>query len=238
MDKQKFIDYINNELGLDINETAPAYPYVEELYEALLPYEKELKAGTYRLLSSDNYEDCYDDFSNKIADIDAPHWFDITVYRAPQNYKYFVEFSDELSSDVYFAQSILFNTKEEALDWARKIEFIRFNEYSVYLMKVPVNEEGDIDGDILQVKKLTFENTALNYNRINKSEARKLYNLGKPIMILPCNANPNSPWFSNSMISKESGRDFDALVNEFIYYNCNTSELGRYPAFYVVAINE
>ena len=154
MDKQKFIDYINNELGLDINETAPAYPYVDELYEALLPYEKELKAGTYRLLSSDNYEDCYPDFSNKVADIDAPHWFDITVYRAPQSYKYYIEFSDELSSDVYFAQSILFNTKEEALDWARKIEFIRFNEYSVYLMKVPVNEEGDIDGDILQVKKL------------------------------------------------------------------------------------
>ena len=154
MDKQKFIDYINNELGLDINETAPAYPYVDELYEALLPYEKELKAGTYRLLSSDNYEDCYDDFSNKIADIDLPHWFDITVYRAPQSYKYYVEFSDELSSDVYFAQSILFNTEEEALDWARKIEFIRFKVYSVYLMKVPVNEEGDIDGDILQVRKL------------------------------------------------------------------------------------
>ena len=154
MDKQKFIDYINNELGLDIDETAPAYPYVEELYEALLPYEKELKAGTYRLLSSDNYEDCYDDFSNKIADIDAPHWFDITVYRAPQSYKYYIEFSDELSSDVYFAQSILFDTEEEALDWARKIEFIRFKVYSVYLMKVPVNEEGDIDGDILQFKKL------------------------------------------------------------------------------------
>lgn len=155
MDKQKFIDYINNELGTQIgDETSPFYPYVEELYEALLPYEKELEAGTYRLLSKDNYEDYYNDFSNKVADIDLPHWYNITVYRAPQNYKYFVEFSDELSSDVYFAQSILFNTKEEALDWARKIEFIRFNEYSVYLMKVPVNEEGDIDGDILQVKKL------------------------------------------------------------------------------------
>ncbi len=152
MDKQKFINYLNNELGLD--ETCPSYPYVEELYEALLPYMEELKAGTYRLLSTDNYEDCYTDFSNKVADIDLPHWFEIVVYRAPQNYKYYVEFSDELSSDVYFAQSILFNTEEEALDWARKIEFIRFKVYSVYLMKVPVNEEGDIDGDILQVKKL------------------------------------------------------------------------------------
>ena len=82
MDKQKFINYLNNELGLD--ETCPSYPYVEELYEALLPYMEELKAGIYRLLSTDNYEDCYNDFSNKIADIDAPHWFDMTVYRAPQ----------------------------------------------------------------------------------------------------------------------------------------------------------
>ena len=34
MDKQKFINYLNNELGLD--ETCPSYPYVEELYEALI----------------------------------------------------------------------------------------------------------------------------------------------------------------------------------------------------------
>lgn len=68
--------------------------------------------------------------------------------------KYYIEFSDDLSSDVYFAQSSLFNTKEEALDWARKIEFIRFYEYSVYLMEATVNEEGDIVGDVSQVKKL------------------------------------------------------------------------------------
>lgn len=155
MDKQKFINYLNNELGTQIDdETSPFYPYVEELYEALLPYEKELEAGTYRLLSTNNYEDCYSDFSNKVADIDLLHWYDITVYRAPQSYKYYVEFSDEFSSDVYFAQSILFDTEEEALEWAQKIEYIRFKEYSVYLMKVPVSEEGDIDGDILQVKKL------------------------------------------------------------------------------------
>ena len=84
-----------------------------------------------------------------------------------------------------------------------------------------------------------FKNTTLDYTRINKREARKLYNLGKPITILPCKANPNSPWLSNSEVSKEStNRDFDALVNEFTFYNCNTAELGRYPAFYVVAINE
>lgn len=72
MDKQEFINYINEELGLYLDETSPAYPYIGELYKALLPYEEELKAGTYRLLSSDNYEACYDDFSHKVADIDVP----------------------------------------------------------------------------------------------------------------------------------------------------------------------
>lgn len=84
-----------------------------------------------------------------------------------------------------------------------------------------------------------FKNATFNYTRINKSEARKLYNLGRPIVVLPCKANPNSPWFSNSAISKEStDKDFDALVNEFAHYNCNTSELGRRPAFYAITINE
>lgn len=84
-----------------------------------------------------------------------------------------------------------------------------------------------------------FKTTTLNYTRINKSKARKLYNLGRPITVLPCKANLSSPWFSNSIVSKEStDKDFDALVNEFTYYNCNTSELGRRPAFYTITINE
>ena len=80
---EDFIKYINNELGVDINETSDCQ-YVEELYKALIPYENELKTGTYRLLSTDNYVDCYNDFSNKIASIDIPHWFDITIYSVSQ----------------------------------------------------------------------------------------------------------------------------------------------------------
>ena len=84
-----------------------------------------------------------------------------------------------------------------------------------------------------------LNSTTLNYTRINKSEARKLYNLGRHITVLPCKANPNSPWFSNSAVSKEStNKKFDTLVNEVTYYNCNTAELGRRPAFYVLTINE
>lgn len=82
-------------------------------------------------------------------------------------------------------------------------------------------------------------NLSAQYTRINKSEARKLYNLGRTITVLPCKANPNNPWFSNSMVSKGStDRDFDTLINEFVYYNCNTTELGRRPAFYVLTIND
>ena len=76
---EDFIKYINNELGLDISEET-GYQHVAGLYKALLPYKNELKAGIYRLLSTDNYVDCYNDFSNKIADVDVEHWFDITIY--------------------------------------------------------------------------------------------------------------------------------------------------------------
>ena len=37
-----------------------------------------------------------------------------------------------------------------------------------------------------------FKNTTLNYTRINKSKARKLYNLGRTITVLPCKANPTA----------------------------------------------
>ena len=86
--------------------------------------------------------------------------------------------------------------------------------------------------------KQTLKNSTLNYTRINKPEARKLYNLGRPIAMLPCKAKPNSPWLSNSTVYKKSGREFDAIVDEFAYYNCNTSELGHRPSFYVLTINE
>jgi hypothetical protein len=63
-----------------------------------------------------------------------------------------------------------------------------------------------------------LNNTTLNYTRINKSEARKLYNLGRPITVLPCKANPSSPWFSNSTITKEStDRDFVDIVDKFLF---------------------
>ena len=73
--------------------------------------------------------------------------------------------------------------------------------------------------------------------RIRKNEARKRYNEGKEIIILPCKANPKSAWFTgftmvNDPAEKEPVRDFDSYVNEFEYFNC-CNELGYYAAYYI-----
>lgn len=161
MDKQKFINYINNELGLEIDETSPAYPYLDELYEALLPYKEELDKGIYRLLSTDNFEDYYHvnigiEATEKVADIDVPHWFDITVYRSPKYYKYYIEFTDRKIDNPYFMQTVLFDTEEQANEWFAQISFIDAMafSYAAYMMRVPVNEDGDIDGDVEKVGKI------------------------------------------------------------------------------------
>lgn len=80
------------------------------------------------------------------------------------------------------------------------------------------------------------------YRRITKPTARKLFNMGTSIYMLPCKCRmtePESKEFSwvypaeiNMFDSKEDERLFDAMVNAYMYYNCN-SELGYYPHYYV-----
>ena len=70
--------------------------------------------------------------------------------------------------------------------------------------------------------------------RMYKPEARKRFNAGEQIFVLPCKANINSPWFQMSMFAKderEPERTFDRLVRAYEWANCN-SELGYYTAFY------
>lgn len=72
----------------------------------------------------------------------------------------------------------------------------------------------------------------LSFKRVSKRTARRLYNNGESIIILPVKC------FSE-MFAFETGenhnkvKEFDKLVNEFEYYNCN-HECGYYAAFYVV----
>jgi hypothetical protein len=77
------------------------------------------------------------------------------------------------------------------------------------------------------------------WKRINKREARKIWNNGGELKVVPCKANINSLWFTGLMFSKnEPGRvendetDFDKFIDYFTVYNC-CNELGRYAAYYI-----
>lgn len=67
--------------------------------------------------------------------------------------------------------------------------------------------------------------------KINKREARKLFDKGKPFYMCAHKLRPEY-----SVFIKENARDevlnFDILVRQFKYYNCDY-ERGYYPAFYI-----
>lgn len=75
----------------------------------------------------------------------------------------------------------------------------------------------------------------LDYYRINRKTARKLYNLGFHIVITPCKLNPANKWACYSWLAKCDAfgekDDFEKLCNAFEFYNCN-HECGYYAAFY------
>ena len=70
--------------------------------------------------------------------------------------------------------------------------------------------------------------------RINMRQARKLYNEGTAIYLLPSKAMPGSVWILPIRISLDSydPGEFDAEVNTFRYYNC-TTETGKRVHFYI-----
>ena len=68
------------------------------------------------------------------------------------------------------------------------------------------------------------------YQKIDKRLARKLYNSGAEVLIIPCKCSPLAAWLvGGTMVN--AGEPFDKFVNEFEYYNC-CYELGYYAAFY------
>lgn len=70
--------------------------------------------------------------------------------------------------------------------------------------------------------------------KVDKSTARKAFNNGQLVHVVPSKANPNSIWFRDCMIviSKLRTPDFDAIVEKFQYYNCN-AQLGKRVAYYI-----
>ena len=75
-----------------------------------------------------------------------------------------------------------------------------------------------------------------SYNKINKPTARKMYNLGCSIMLLPCKVRLDNEWVKPTTISLFDSEydinEFNRAVNDYEYYNCN-AELGYYAHYYV-----
>ena len=80
----------------------------------------------------------------------------------------------------------------------------------------------------------TFTKNGTTFERITKATAKKLYNSGVAVYLMPANANPFFVGFSYpyaTSTSTNDGMTFDACVNAFEYYNCN-AEMGKYTAFF------
>lgn len=67
--------------------------------------------------------------------------------------------------------------------------------------------------------------------KINKREARKLFDSGKSFYMVSCKLRPEFAIKINNNASN-TFRTFDNLIAHFSYYNCDY-ERGYYPAFYI-----
>ena len=81
------------------------------------------------------------------------------------------------------------------------------------------------------------------YVRIHKKRAETLYNEGEVIYLCPNNLRPGGMWRPEIAVAKtdesrvddvqyfvSNTRDFDAVVNEYTFYNCGN---WTRPAFYI-----
>lgn len=76
------------------------------------------------------------------------------------------------------------------------------------------------------------------WSRIDKRQARRLYNSGETIIIIADNMKPFSMWACEAYLYKGSENScFDALVDQFEIYNCINRETGYHAAFYMEVEN-
>ena len=88
---------------------------------------------------------------------------------------------------------------------------------------------------------LTADN-GKQYKRIDKRQAKKIYNENKPVFVCACNLRPFTMYhfecellksrLSDLLLNGIPENDFKRVINHFEYYNCINSETGYYSAFY------
>ena len=69
----------------------------------------------------------------------------------------------------------------------------------------------------------------MNYEKITKTQARKMHAEGKTVYATASKVSPYSIWMPPFEIPTEM--DFEKFCNEYYFYNCN-AETGRRIAFY------
>lgn len=75
--------------------------------------------------------------------------------------------------------------------------------------------------------------------KTNKAQARKRYNQGESVFLIPCNMRIDNAFVAPFEITTNGkdianipGLDFDNIVKTFEYYNCTCNETGRRSAYY------
>ena len=69
----------------------------------------------------------------------------------------------------------------------------------------------------------------MDYEKITKTQARKMHSEGKAVYAIASKVNPYSKWISPYEIPTEM--DFEKFCNEYYFYNCN-AETGKRITFY------
>ena len=69
----------------------------------------------------------------------------------------------------------------------------------------------------------------MNYEKITKTQARKMHAEGKAVYVTASKVSPYSIWMPPFEIPKET--DFEKFCGEYWFYNCN-AETGKRIAFY------
>lgn len=69
--------------------------------------------------------------------------------------------------------------------------------------------------------------------QINRRKAKRLFEDGVEIFVVPCKMKLYSPWSEPMKIGEGAFviRTFNSFINEFEYYNCN-SETGSYTHYF------
>lgn len=73
------------------------------------------------------------------------------------------------------------------------------------------------------------------YKKVNKTQARTLFERGDWIFLMPSKIPFDSKWITPAVIHREYELSFDGAVDSFTYYNCN-SGIGR--CSYYVEVKE